>query len=153
MLSLFGILILRLTTHVMVLVQTHLHILDWGFTIFHLLFTLFCVFGWIFKKTRILNLVTVLITGFSWFGLGIWYGFGFCPLTSWHWKVLRKLEVSPLPDSYIKFLIDRLFNTDINEIFIDNMVLMVFFGAFSASVIYNLKDYNNKLKQKEKQQP
>ncbi len=124
--------------------HTTLVFLDWFFTLFHLIFTLFCVLGWLFKKTRFLNLIAVLLTAFSWFVLGLWYGYGYCPLTDWHWKVLRQLEVSDLPSSYVKFLIDRLFGTDIHDVFVDNMVLLVFFAAFSASLIYNLKDYNKK---------
>jgi len=43
------------------------------------------------EKTRKANLILLLLTGLSWFGLGIFYGWGYCPLTDWHWKVLREL--------------------------------------------------------------
>jgi len=118
--------------------------LDWFFTIFHLAITLFNVSGWIFRKTRFINLIFLLLTAFSWFVLGMRYGYGYCPLTDWHWKVLRELQVQGLPNSYIKFMIDRIFGSDVNAVMVDNMVLLVFFAAFSASIILNVKDYQMK---------
>ncbi|MCK5838377.1 MAG: DUF2784 family protein, partial [Bacteroidales bacterium] len=64
---------------------------DTFFIIFHTALTLFNLFGWIWQKTRKLNLIILLLTGFSWFGLGIFYGIGYCPLTDWHYRVLRKM--------------------------------------------------------------
>jgi len=32
---------------------------------------------------------SLLLTAFSWFVLGIWYGWGYCVCTDWHYMVLR----------------------------------------------------------------
>ncbi|MCB0386852.1 MAG: DUF2784 family protein, partial [Bdellovibrionales bacterium] len=44
--------------------------LDQFFIYFHLLLTLFNTFGWAWKKTRKVHLLTVGLTGFSWLILG-----------------------------------------------------------------------------------
>ncbi|MGZ8511472.1 MAG: DUF2784 family protein, partial [Chitinophagaceae bacterium] len=51
------------------------------FFVFHTVFTLFNMVGWIFPRTRKLHLITLSITAFSWFVLGIWYGWGYCACT------------------------------------------------------------------------
>jgi hypothetical protein len=65
--------------------------LDVFFLVFHASLILFNLFGWMFRKTRVWNLVTLLLTGLSWTLLGIFYGFGYCPFTDWHFQVLEEL--------------------------------------------------------------
>jgi hypothetical protein len=117
------------------------HVLDFFFLIFHTLLTLFNLLGWIWKKTRKANLITLLLTGLSWFVLGIFYGIGYCPLTEWHWNVLEKLGNHDLPYSYIKYLIWRLtsFNTDATVI--EYVTAIGFFAALGMSVILAIRDY------------
>src|SRR6056297_243756 len=83
-------------------------LLDYFFVIFHSALIIFNLFGWIWKKTRKANLVTLILTGLSWFALGVFYGIGFCPLTEWHWQVLTKLGERNLPVSYTEYLVNRL---------------------------------------------
>lgn len=123
-----------------------LKLLDLFFTIFHILLILFNLFGWIHKKTRLANLITLTLTAGSWSILGIFYGFGYCPLTAWHFKILEKLGNNNLPDSYIKYLIDSLFNTNINAKIVDVLTLIFFIVAFSLSVILNTKPIMKKIK-------
>jgi hypothetical protein len=85
-----------------------LEVLNYFFFVFHTVLIVFNVFGWLFVKTRKLHLYVLLITLFSWFVLGIWYGFGYCFLTDWHYEVLRKLGETQMPQSYIAFLIQKL---------------------------------------------
>jgi len=63
-------------------------LLDYFFLVFHLGIVIFNLFGWIWPKTRKANLILLLLTAASWFGLGLIYGIGFCPFTEWHWQVL-----------------------------------------------------------------
>ena len=84
------------------------------FVIFHSALSIFSLFGWLWEKTRVANLVVLSLTGFSWFILGIWYGFGFCPCTEWHWQVRMRLGYYDMPSSYIKFLIDSLTGLAVN---------------------------------------
>lgn len=123
-----------------------LKFLDWFFILFHSALIIFNVFGWIFRQTRKINLFTLVFTGLSWSILGFWYGFGYCPLTDFHWKVLYRLGVNDLPDSYIKYLIDRLAGTDLNPEFVDVITGIVYFAALTISVIINARDFKRSLR-------
>ncbi|MFH1296909.1 MAG: DUF2784 domain-containing protein [Bacteroidota bacterium] len=114
-------------------------ILDVFFVVFHTSLILFNLFGWIWKNTRILNLVTLLLTGASWFILGIFYGIGFCPLTEWHWQVLEKLGRTALPDSYIAYLIHRLTGLTPNEKWVDVCTAGLYFLALGISFYMNFR--------------
>ncbi len=120
--------------------------IDVFFMVFHFALVLFNLFGWIWKKTRKVNLITLALTGASWFILGIFFGIGYCPLTDWHWKVLRKLGYESLPGSYMKFLIDRVFNTDINPDLVDIATLIFFLLALIVSVYLNFLKHRSKKK-------
>lgn len=115
-----------------------LKVVDWFFVVFHTLLILFNVFGWTWRKTRKWNLIVLLLTGLSWAVLGIFYGFGYCPFTDWHFQVLRKLGVYDLPGSYIKYLIDRVFQTDVNSEMVDLLTLVVYLILLIISIIANL---------------
>ncbi|SMO58930.1 Protein of Unknown function [Solitalea koreensis] len=107
--------------------------------ILHPCIIIFNLFGWIWKKTRKANLVLLLLTASSWFVLGIFKGIGYCPLTDWHWQVLRKLGQYNLPNSYIKYLLLRLTGIDLNDRLIDIVTVTSFFVALGFSVYFNLK--------------
>lgn len=113
------------------------HLLDYLFLIFHSLLTLFNVFGWIWRKTRLMNFITLALTALSWFGLGLFYGIGFCPLTEWHWQVLRKLGKHDLPYSYITYIIHRLIGIDVNTRWVEISTVVLFFIAFFLSGYLN----------------
>ncbi len=117
-----------------------LRILDIFFVVFHTTLILFNSFGWIWKKTRKLNLVTLLLTGGSWLFLGLIVGtLGYCPLTDWHFNILEKLGKTNIPDSYVKYLADRLTGLDINASLVDDITLYTFIAALVLSVIFNLR--------------
>jgi len=118
-----------------------LHLLDWFFFFFHLALVLFNLLGWIWKKTRLWNLIVLLLTLFSWFGLGIFYGFGFCPITEWHWQVLRKLGQTGLPDSYISYLIYRITSFLPPQLLVDYATLIGALLAFIVSTYLNSRDW------------
>ena len=88
--------------------QLGLHLANIFFYIFHTLLILFNLLGWLFPKTKKLNLITLLVTFGSWGILGLWKGFGYCFLTDWHYDVLRQLGETNLPNSYIAFLVEKL---------------------------------------------
>jgi len=113
------------------------HVLDYFFLIFHSILTLFNLLGWIWKKTRLANFITLLLTGFAWFGLGLFYGIGYCPLTDWHWIVLEKLGNHNLPYSYLKYLIDRLTGFNVNAQLVEVFTVVGFFIALIISVYLN----------------
>ena len=120
--------------------------LDKFFFVFHSALILLILFGWIWRKTRLANLIVILFTGFSWTFLGIWYGFGYCPFTDWHWQVRIKLGHSNMPSSYTKFLVDSLTGLDIGEQFVDTLAVILLAVALVASVLTNVRDWRKRRK-------
>lgn len=114
-------------------------LLDIFFTAFHSLLVIFILFGWIWKKTRRLNLLCILLTAASWLGLGIFYGLGYCPLTDWHFNILRKLGYSDLPNSYLSFLFKRLTGLQIDQNLVDGVTLWGLVAALVISVFLNFR--------------
>lgn len=118
------------------------HILDIFFVVLHFSLIIFNVFGWIWKRTRVLNLITLSLTGASWLFLGLLVGtLGYCPLTDWHFRILYRLGETNLPYSYTKYLVDRLTGLDLNASIIDNVTLYVFLAALMISIVFNIKDF------------
>jgi hypothetical protein len=107
------------------------------FTIAHLALTGFNLTGWIWKRTRKLHLITLIITALCWFVLGIWYGWGYCPLTDWHWQVKEKLGEKNLPNSFIKYFADKITGRDISAALVDNVTLGCLLFVVVASVYVN----------------
>jgi Protein of Unknown function (DUF2784) len=110
------------------------------FFVFHTLFTLFNMVGWIFPKTRKLHLFTLLLTALSWFVLGIWYGWGYCVCTDWHWDVRDKLGFEDRSNSYIHFLILKLTGANLNHKLVEYSTLVVFLVSVVLSVWLNARD-------------
>ena len=117
------------------------------FFVFHTAFTVFNIIGWIFPKTRKLHLITMLLTAFSWFVLGIWYGWGYCLCTDWHWQVREALGYHDRSNSYIHFLVLKLTGKDLNPSFVDRATIVIFLLCFVLSIWFNIKD---RRKQKQK---
>jgi hypothetical protein len=111
------------------------------FFAFHTLFTLFNIFGWIFKKTRKLHLITMSATAFSWFIIGIWYGWGYCFCTDWHWQVREKLGYENESRSYIHFLVLKLTGFNFDPNLVETTTLVVFLVTFVLSIWLNVKDW------------
>lgn len=120
-------------------------LLDIFFVVFHTSLTLFNLFGWIWKKTRLANMITLALTGASWLFLGLIVGMlGYCPLTDWHFDILEKLGKTDLPTSYIKYLVDRLTGLDVNQIIVDKATLYGLIAALAISLFLNIKDFRRR---------
>lgn len=120
-------------------------LLDIFFVLFHTSLIFFNLFGWIWRKTRIFNLIMLVLTGTSWLILGLIVGtLGYCPLTDWHFTVLNKLGETGLPSSYVRYLADRLTGLDLNPSLVDNVTLFAFLAALIISLILNLRDFSRK---------
>ena len=114
-------------------------LLDIFFLIFHTSLILFNLFGWIIKSLRRANLVVLLLTGGSWLILGLFYGFGFCPLTEFHWEVLRRLGETQLPDSYVSYLVHRFTGFMPGERITEILTLVFYLMAIAASIYVNFR--------------
>lgn len=118
--------------------------LDYFFVVFHTVLIAFNLFGWLWPGTRKLNLASLILTLLSWFVLGIWYGFGYCPCTDWHWQVRAALGKYDMPASYIKFLLDKFTGMDWNAALVDGLTVASLLIAVCCSVIVNSKDRKRK---------
>jgi hypothetical protein len=90
-----------------------LEALNVGFFVFHTVWIGFNCVGWAWRRTRRWQFATVSLTALSWFGLGIWYGWGYCPSTDWHWQIRERLGHRD-PPSYIQLLVRELTGIDLN---------------------------------------
>ncbi|MEA1886100.1 MAG: DUF2784 domain-containing protein [Bacteroidota bacterium] len=127
-------------------------IADIAFVVFHTSLILFNMFGWIWKKTRLANLVTIVVTFASWTLLGLIVGVpGYCPFTEWHFQILEKLGHTDLPTSYIKYLADRLTGLDFSQKLVDDLTLWGLMAAFIISLSLNALHCLRKGKKQDKQ--
>lgn len=108
---------------------------------FHTALILFNVFGWMHKATRKLNLLTLLITLFSWLAMGMIYGIGYCLCTDWHWQVRARLGIQEDADSYIVLLVRNISGWDPPVALVNTVAMWVFIFALTMSVSLNIRDY------------
>src|SRR5690606_8734184 len=113
--------------------------LDIFFFVFHTLLTVFNLVGWAFRKTRRLNLITLLLTAFSWVVLGIFYGSGYWFLTDWHWMVRDRLGYETPYNSYIPFFLVTAFVIRTTAHPADTLTLILFVAALTISIGVNLQ--------------
>ncbi|HKH60038.1 MAG TPA: DUF2784 domain-containing protein [Flavitalea sp.] len=112
-----------------------LHFLDVLLTIVHLAIVGFNLFGWIPKATRKTHLILILCTAASWFLLGIWFGFGYCPFTDWQWRVKEELGERNLPSNFIEYFAEKVTGKDFDAQLVNN-VIGICFALVSIISIY-----------------
>ncbi len=121
-----------------------LKFLDIFFNVFHILLIIFNLFGWVIKPTRKLNLITVSLTVFSWFFLGLFYGLGYCPLTDLHYHIKGLLGQTNLPNSYIKYLFDNFTPFYLEEKTTEILALLGLTFCVIGSGISNYRDFKKR---------
>jgi hypothetical protein len=107
--------------------------------VFHSAWTVFVLFGWLWTKARRVHLAAVLLTAFSWFGLGLWFGFGYCPFTDWHWQAREALGYKDIPTSYIAFLVNEPTGWAIDAHLVDMLTVAAFLIAAALSLYVNFR--------------
>ncbi len=127
--------------------------LDGFFFVFHSAVIVFALFGWVSRKTRKANLAVILFIAFSWFILGIWYGYGYCPCTDWHWRVREELGYLDMPSSYTKFLIDKATGLNVDQKVVDALTLVLLAAAFTLSLGANLRDWRERRRERAARSP
>lgn len=117
---------------------------DFLLTILHLFIIGFNLLGWIFKRTRKTHFWFAMATLGCWVILGVWFGFGYCPITDWQWHVKARLGEQNLPDSFIKYFADKVFNSNINADLVDALTLIFFLISIGCTIKVNF--FNKKIK-------
>jgi hypothetical protein len=113
--------------------------LNVGFFVLHSAWIAFNTLGWIWRRTRPWQLATVSLTAVSWFGLGAWYGWGYCPCTDWHWQVRERLGYTD-PPSYVQLLIGQLTGVDPPPILADTLALVTLAASAVLGVAMTIRD-------------
>ncbi len=119
-----------------------LSFLDVLFFVLHVIIILFNLLGWIWQKTLKLHLWVILATASSWFIIGIWYGFGYCFITDWHWQIKHKLGETDLPNSFITYFFNSV-HIPISPGLADGLALGGFVIALAASLYRNIRNWRN----------
>jgi hypothetical protein len=117
--------------------------LNIGFFVLHTAWIGFNCAGWIWRRTRRWHLATIGLTALSWFGLGIRYGWGYCPCTDWHWAVRARLGYRD-PHSYTQLLITELTGVEPTRTAADAITLAVFVAAAALSAALNARDWRQR---------
>jgi hypothetical protein len=120
-----------------------LQLLNITFLVVHSAWVVFVCVGWTWKRTRPWHLAAVALTSLSWFGLGIWYGWGYCLCTDWHWQVRERLGY-PYDHSYIHFLILEITQVDLPEATAEFVTGAVFVAAALLSIALNAGDFRRR---------
>ena len=109
---------------------------DITLTVFHLIFIVFVLIGWFFKKLRLIHFYSVLVVAISWFVLGLYYGFGYCPITDYHWRIKEMRGEYNLPYSFIEYIIEKPTGLDVSTDLVNYATLGLFLSVFVISVYF-----------------
>jgi hypothetical protein len=102
-----------------------LPLLDKAFFVFHTVLIGFNLVGWAWRRTRPLHLLTLSLTAASWFVLGAFYGWGYCPCTDWHLRVRRRLGYHDPESSYIQLLVGHVLGIPLSRAASDRLAMVV----------------------------
>ncbi|MGB5190957.1 DUF2784 domain-containing protein [Robiginitalea sp.] len=116
-----------------------LHLANYFFYFFHTVLIVFNLLGWLYPRTRKLNLISLLATFGSWGLLGFWKGWGYCFLTDWHYQVLRALGEKGMPSSYIAFLIEKITGLSLDPELVNTLTVSLALLALVFSVWVNFR--------------
>ena len=114
------------------------------FFVFHTAWIAFTCVGWMWRRTRRLQLAAAALTAASWFGLGSWYGWGFCPCTEWHWQVRSRLGFVD-PPSYIQLLIREVTGISLGAQSADALALVSLTAASLLGMALYMRDRRRSL--------
>ena len=113
--------------------------LDHAFLVAHTALIFFNLFGWAWRRTLRLNLLSIFLTAGSWVAFAPWYGLGYCPCTDWHWQVKWALGQTHLPNNYLTYLFDAWTGIAVSDEFAFRLAWGALLPALALSVGLNLK--------------
>lgn len=100
----------------------------------------FNVVGWAWRRTRRLNLLTLLLTLASWTLMGLWFGVGYCVLTDLHWRVRAAMGIHETAGSYLALLVRVVTGWKPPAALVNPVAATVFVFALGMSVGLNVRD-------------
>jgi Protein of Unknown function (DUF2784) len=114
-------------------------LLNAAFFVFHTSWIAFTCLGWIWRATRPWQLAAAGLTALSWLGLGLLYGWGYCPCTDWHWQVRARLGYQD-PPSYTQVLIRELTGISLSPPVADGLTVGTLVVVTALGVVLTLRD-------------
>ena len=78
-----------------------------------------------------------MLTIGSWFILGFWFGFGYCPITDWQWDVKERLGEQNLPPNFVEYFAEKVSGRDYSSSLIDTIIGVSFGVAVLFAVLVN----------------
>jgi hypothetical protein len=114
-------------------------VLNVAFFVLHTAWIAFICLGWMWHRTRAWQLAAALLTALSWGGLGLWYGWGYCPCTDWHWHVRARMGLDD-PPSYIQLLIRELTGILLERGVADALAVVTLTTSTALSVMLRARD-------------
>jgi hypothetical protein len=115
--------------------------LDAFFFAFHSAFVVFNLLGWIWRATRRLHRWTMGLTLASWTLLGALLGWGYCPLTDWHWDVKRARGHTDLPGDFLTYALERITGFPWDPALVGDLLLAGTAVALGGAVVMGYKDW------------
>lgn len=120
--------------------------LDYLFHIIHLTVIVINLTFWMSFKTLRIAQVTQVVTLLSWLGGGLFYGFGYCFLTEWHWDYKRSMGDTDLPASYIKLVLDRSTGQSWDAQLIDQATWIALLISITGCLVQSIRHYRAQVK-------
>lgn len=103
------------------------------FHIVHLAIIFFFLFGWLSGRTLAAHLILALLILFSWCGLGVFRGFGYCLVTDIQWRIKKLMGEAPSTEYYIKYMLDKVTGYDLNPVIVNYVTTYSFFIILALS--------------------
>jgi hypothetical protein len=100
-------------------------LLDVACFVLHTMLIAFNMVGWMWRRTRAVHRLTLGATIFSWFVLGIWYGWGYCVCADWHFQIRRELGYVDVDTSYLQLLARQVAGLAISRTLADVTAMIV----------------------------
>lgn len=108
------------------------------FHVLHIAIILFVMLGWLVPQWLMMHLVLTMLTLGSWFILGHWFGHGYCPVSSWHWRLKGALGDGRPEGTYIHLLLQRLSGRALQSAAVDRFVVVVTLLIAGISIALNV---------------
>lgn len=121
-----------------------LQLIDAAFHFVHITIIIINMTFWLSFKTLRIAQVTLVLTLVSWVGFGLYYGFGYCFLTDWHWQLKEKIGDTNLPPSYIKLVVDRTFGVNSDPVMVDEVTTIVLVLSLFGCIIQSIREWRLK---------
>lgn len=115
------------------------------FHLVHLSIVFFFLFGWLSERTLLAHFILSVLILFSWCGLGLLFGFGYCLVTDIQWKIKKRMGEEPYTEYYIKYMLDKVTRFDTNPNTVNAITTYSFFIIFIISSVLVFNNYSELL--------